>query len=251
MNTLQEQYSRSAQYDVEIPDDLAGIGTAVFESTRGYFEIPFYPHGFHRDWNKVAVRIHRGAELGDVAMRHELLEGRSDVWHAQIVIDRAEFDWNSVPSPRNAEEQSKRAQNFAQAILAASTFATSIAWWFPQMNLSWEARREVYERGMAEKQAEREAKMAGDPAIGWEVAGDLLNMARGTLSDKHNGNINIKLIERGSPTWRSVYLKREWGGPIVIRTAHGGRISKERARELIAEASVRSVEPLKEAVSNA
>jgi len=250
MNTLQQQYSNSAQYDVEIPDDLASIGTAVFESSRNYFEIPFYPHGFHRGSNKIAVRIHRGASLGDVAMRHELLEGRSDIWHAEIVIDRAEFDWNSTPSPRNAEEQTKRAQNFAQAVIAASTFATSIAWWFPQINLSWEARREVYERGMAEQQAEREAKMAGDPAIGWEVAGDLLNMARGTLSDKHHGLIKIALIERGSPMRRSFFLKREWGGPIVIRT-HGGRISKEKARELIAEASVRSVEPFKEAVSNA
>lgn len=250
MNTLQEQYSRSAQYDVEIPDDLAGIGTAVWESTRGYFEIPFYPHGFYRGWNKIAVRIHRGAELGDIAMRHDLLEGRSNIWHAEIFIDRSAFDWHSVPFPRNAEEQTKRAQNFAQAVIAASTLATSIAWWFPQMNLSWEARREVHEREVAEQQTEREAKIAHDPAIGWEVAGDLLNMARGNLSDKHQGLITIQLLERGSPMRRSFFLKREWGGPIVIRT-HGGRISKEKARELIAEASVRSVEPFKEAVSNA
>ena len=238
----------SSHYTVEMPCEIEEIGAEAFYSHRHAVEILVLPKGSERRQGfhgkgPVCIKVYRSLGCGKTDNDLDYYkEDASPVWTVEVVVSepRPDDGW------RDSEHMSDQHNtNLAKAILGAIEIAKHLREFTDQYEAEYQKARAERQRQRDEQKARREAELAADPPIGEKNAELLLKRIRRAAKAGDWASMSVRLINRGStePNARAIGIRREWGGPVCIRYGRK-RINQERAKELLAESSFRSVKKI-------
>ena len=237
----------SSHYTVEMPCEIEEIGAEAYHNYKHTTEILVLPkgsqnyQGFHGR-GPVCIQIYRSLGCGNQS--HDLDYYKEDAtpqWSVEVKVSEArpEDGW------RDSEYLSDQHNtNLAHAILGAIEIAKHLRGFTEQYEAAYQEAYEERKRQWDEEKAQREAKLASDPAIGEKYAQRLLQRARSAVKLHNSASIVFTLETRGAEDrFTKLGIHREWNGPVLLRS-HRSRINQDKAKREVAEASFRSVKEM-------
>lgn len=241
----------SSHYTIEMPCEISEIGAEAFEHYNNTVDILVLPKGSEAPWGlnprgPVTVQVYRSTGFG-ADRRTGIYSFNDEItsWHVEVNVDAATAaeGWK-----HDQEKSDERNENIAHAILGAIELAKHLRQFTEQFEQSFVEARTERRRIEDEYEAAKQAKIDADPAIGEVKAELLLKRARKAAKIGNWASIKLPLFHRGDDEERgAIRVGREYGGPVCLRFARS-RTNQQRAVEMIAESSFRSVKGILRAI---
>lgn len=186
--------------------------------------VRFNVHGYWSD--VVNVRVQRQHDWrASFEEREEVAEWTADVSHSSGGRD-----------PKQIASEIEAERNFGAAVLAACDLAEALLARRDELEAAYQARRAADDAAAAAARAEREAKIAADPAIGDEAAGAYVDaLIANTRVPNTATRRQLTARTRGDDERNRevIIAKRDWDGRVRL-SRRDSPISRKAAIALVA-----------------